>query len=300
MGATPADGGTRDRRLVIGGAKGLAFHAFEAEQPHPPIIIMEVLDDPSDLPPVVRKAIGPHADDPAGWAKACQMEWGADACCLKLVSANPEGKDRPVEACVEAFEAVRKSISLPLFVYGCGQEAKDAKLMEAVSNAGAGERLALGLAGEEGYKSIAAASMANGHAVVGFSNLDVNLAKQMVILLTDFGVHPQNLLLDPLQAALGMGLEYTYSVIERLRLGALQGDPMLQVPLVCDCTCAWTAREAFEENPALGETEARGVLWETLTALSAILAGADAVIVRHPSAVTRLREAIADLRREGG
>lgn len=261
---------------------------------------MDVLDDPSDLPAAVRSALGDRAEDPARWTRACQDEWEADACCLKFLGANPEGRNRSVEECSALFESVLRGTSLPLFVYGCGQEAKDAKLLEAISNAGAGERLALGLAGEEGYKSIAAASMANGHAVVGFSNLDVNLAKQMVILLTDFGVQPANLLLDPLQAALGMGIEYTYSVIERLRLGALQGDSMLQVPLVCDCTCAWTAREATEEIPALGETAARGVHWETFTALSALLSGADAVIVRHPETVGRLRAAIANLQAAEG
>ena len=168
-------------------------------------------------------------------------------------------------------------------------------MIEAVSNAAKGERIFLGLAEEKAFKSIAAASMANGHGIVAFSNLDINLAKQMNILLMDFGVKPENIIMDPLMAALGMGLEYSYSVLERLRLGALLGDPVLQMPIVCDCSCAWAAPEALEENPQHGNVELRGIYWETMTAYAAIIAGSDLVIMRHPQAVEKLRSALADL-----
>lgn len=295
IGATRAEGGTRSKRWVVGGSNGLQFHAFESEMSHRPLIAMDVLDTMRVVPEQLVHSIGAVVREPVEWAKTCEKDWGADACVLKLQSANPEEENRSVADCVDLVEEVLRSVSLPLMVYGCGFEEKDAKLMEAVSNAGKGERLFLGLAEDKAFKSIAAASMANGHGIVAFSNLDINLAKQMNILLLDFGVRPENIIMDPLMAALGMGLEYSYSVIERLRLGALMGDPVLQMPMMCDCSCAWAVPDALEENPERGKPELRGIYWETITAYAAAIAGADLVIMRHPQAVARLRSAFKDL-----
>jgi acetyl-CoA decarbonylase/synthase complex subunit delta len=295
IGATKEQGGTRRARLVAGGSNGLPFHRFESEMPHTPLIAMDVIDTARVVPEHLMRSMGAVVKEPVEWARKCEKEWGADILLLRLLSANPEEENRTVEECEALVKDVLRSVSLPLFVYGCGSEEKDAKLMEAVSNAGKGERLFLGQAEEKVYKSITAAAMANGHGVVAFSNLDINLAKQMNILLLDFGMKPENIIMDPLMAALGMGLEYSYSVIERLRQAALLGDPVLQMPILCDCSCAWTVPDAVEENPAKGGTELRGINWETITAYAALVAGADIVVMRHPQSVKRLREAVADL-----
>ena len=295
IGATRAEGGTRAQRLIVGGESGLPFHGFESEIPHPPVVAMDVLDTMRAVPEELLHSIGSVVKEPVEWAKRCETDWGADVVVLKLQSANPEEENRSAEDCEALVKEVIRSISLPLMVYGCGFEEKDAKVLEAVSNTGKGERLFLGLAEEKAFKSIAAASMANGHGIVAFSNLDVNLAKQMNILLLDFGVRPENVIMDPLMAALGMGLEYSYSVIERLRLGALLGDQVLQMPIICDCSCAWAVPDALEENPSRGKPELRGIYWETITAHAAAIAGADIVIMRHPQAAARLRSAFADL-----
>lgn len=295
IGATKEQGGTRSSSLIVGGSNGLQYHGFESNMLHRPLIVMDVVDTMRVVPEQLVHSIGPVVKEPVEWAKKIEREWRADLCVLKLQSANPEEENRTVEECASLVKEVLKSVSLPLMVYGCGSEEKDAKLMEAVSNAARGERIFLGLAEEKAFKSIAAASMANGHGIVAFSNLDINLAKQMNILLMDFGVKPENIIMDPLMAALGMGLEYSYSVLERLRLGALLGDPVLQMPIVCDCSCAWAAPEALEENPQRGKPELRGIYWETMTAYAAIIAGSDLVIMRHPQAVEKLRSALADL-----
>jgi acetyl-CoA decarbonylase/synthase complex subunit delta len=295
IGATSEQGGTRASRVVVGGSNGLPFHLWESEMPHPPAVVMDVVDTERMVPDVLLGTLGTLAKEPVEWAKKC-AEWGADAVVLKLASANPEEEDRPVEECESLVKEVLKAVQLPLLVYGCGSEEKDAKLMEAVSNAGKGERLFLGLAEEKAYKSLTAAAMANGHGVVAFSNLDINLAKQINILLLDFGMKPENILMDPLMAPLGMGLEYSYSVIERLRTGALVGDPVLQVPIICDCSCAWTVPEVLEEAPQKGPQIPRGVHWETITAEAALVAGADVVILRHPDSVASVKAAAAELR----
>lgn len=295
IGATKEQGGTRSRSLLVGGSNGLPFHTFESEMPHRPAILMDVLDTVRVVPEELVRSIGPVVKEPVEWARKCEREWGADAVVLKLQSANPEEENRSVEECESLFREVLKATTVPLLVYGCGFEDKDAKVLEAVSNAGKGERLFLGLAEEKAFKSIAAASMANGHGIVAFSNLDINLAKQINILLLDFGVKPENIIIDPLMAALGMGLEYSYSVIERLRQAALMGDSVLQMPIICDCSCAWAAPEALEDDPRKGGRELRGIYWETMTAYAAVVAGADLVIVRHPDSVAKLRVAVADL-----
>ncbi len=299
IGATKDFGGTRSSRVVVGGSNGLPFHKFESEALHRPAIAMDVIDTARVVPEPLIQSMGPVVKDPVEWARKCEREWGADICVLKLQSANPEEENRSVAECESLVREVLKAVALPLIVYGCGFEEKDAKVLEAVSNVGKGERLFLGLAEEKAFKSIAAAAMSNGHGIVAFSNLDINLAKQMNILLLDFGVKPENILMDPLLAALGMGLEYSYSVMERLRLGALSGDPVLQMPMICDCSCAWAVPEALEEDPAKGSPELRGINWETLTGYAAGVAGADVLIMRQPEAASRLRKAFADLAGEG-
>jgi len=295
IGATKELGGTRSSRVVVGGSNGLPFHSFESDVPHQPVIAMDVIDTLRVVPESLVQSMGPAVKDPVEWAKMCEREWAADICVLKLQSANPEEENRSVSDCESLVREVLRAVSLPLIVYGCGFEEKDAKVMEAVSNVGKGERLFLGLAEEKAFKSIAAAAMSNGHGVVAFSNLDINLAKQMNILLLDFGVKPENILMDPLLAAVGMGLEYSYSVMERLRLGALSGDPVLQMPMICDCSCAWAVPEALEEDVSKGKPEMRGIYWETLTGYAAGVAGADILIMRQPEAASRLRKSFADL-----
>ena len=295
LGATREQGGTRSVRLVLGGSTGLPFHRYESEMPHKPLVAMDVVDTMRVVPDQLASSMGPAVKDPVEWAKKCEADWGAEVLLLRLLSANPDEENRSVDECVSLVQKVLGSVSLPLIVYGCGSEEKDAKLMEAVSNAAKGERLFLGQAEEKAYKSITAAAMANGHGVVAFSNLDINLAKQMNILLLDFGMKHENIIMDPLMAALGMGLEYSYSVVERLRQGALSGDPVLQMPMLCDCSCAWTVPDAVEESVDKGLSELRGQNWEKITAYSALVAGADMVVMRHPKAVTDVKDALADL-----
>jgi acetyl-CoA decarbonylase/synthase complex subunit delta len=167
--------------------------------------------------------------------------------------------------------------------------------MEKVSEEAKGERCLLGLAEESAFKSLAVATMANNHGIVAFSNLDINLAKQMNILLTDFGVQIKDIIMDPLVAGLGYGLEYSYSVMERIRLGALMGDKMLQAPMICDVSVAWKAREASLDNPEWGDPIKRGPTWEALTATGALMAGADLLVFRHPETLKIIRSTIQEL-----
>lgn len=296
IGATPDEGGTRTKKILLGGENALPFLDFEGELPHPPVIGMEVLDVVrEDYPQVALEPIQDVKDDPARWAKKCEEEFGADMICLKLISTNPEEEDRSPEEAANTVKEVLNATGVPLFIYGSGNEEKDAKVLELCSGAAKGERCFLGLAEEAAYKSISVASMANGHGVVAFSNLDINLAKQMNILLTDFGIKKENIISDPLMAALGYGLEYSYSVIERVKLAALMGDAMLQTPILCETTRVYNARESFKEDPALGDPKKRVIFWEATTGTSALIAGADMLIMRHPEAMALVRKTVVQL-----
>lgn len=296
IGATSEEGGTRTKKIVIGGENSLPFLDFDGEFPNPPVIGMEVFDIVrEDYPEVALEPFQDVKDDNAQWARKCVDEFGADLICLRLISTNPEEEDTSPEDAAETVKEVLNAVGVPLFIYGTGNEEKDAKVMELASNAAKGERVFLGLAEEDAYKSISVASMANGHGIVAFSNLDINLCKQMNILLTDFGVKKENIISDPLMAALGYGLEYSYSVIERIKLAALMGDSILQTPIVGTTTRVYNARESFKEDPALGDPKKRVIFWEATTGISALTAGADMLIMRHPEAVTMVRESIDQL-----
>lgn len=294
LGASPSQEGGR-ASLLVGGETGMPFLSYEGLG-HRQLIAGEVLDDPSEVIELAVRPFGEAIDDPAAWARMWVESFGADLICLRLRSTNPEGRDAPPEDAVKTVIQVLQAVKVPVMVYGCGHEEKDARTMEAVSNACAAERLVLGQAEETAYKTISAAAMANHHVLVAYSNLDINLAKQMNILLFDFGVKLDNVLMDPLMAGLGMGLEYSYSVNERIRLAALIGDRMLQVPMLCDVTSAWEARESTEENALWGDAVERGKWWEATTGLAALVSGADVLIVRNPLSAMVLREAIDGLR----
>lgn len=295
IGATKEEGGTRSKKIIIGGTSVLPFLKFEGDTGEKPPLALEVLDVIKEGYPNNVKKLLPENYDPIEWAKICENEFNADLICFKLISTNPEEENTSIENAVENVKAMLKAVSVPLMIYGSGDIEKDAKLLEAVAKAAEGERCILGKADESSYKSIAAASMAYDHAIIGFSNLDINLAKQLNILLTDFDLKKDNIIMDPLMAGVGYGLEYSYSVIERIRLAALMGDSMLQVPIVCDSSSAWNARESYEENPEYGDVEKRGLFWEIATATSAIIAGADMLILRHPEALKSVRKTIDDL-----
>jgi len=295
LGATSAEGGTRGRKIFIGGQTGMPFLTYEGAMPNRPAIAGEVVDTIRDYPDLAKKPFGDAINDAAAWAKAWVDEYGADLICLRLLSTNPEEEDRPAEEAAETVRRVLEAVSVPLIIYGCGHEEKDAKTMEAVSRIAAKERLLLGQAEETAYKSISKVAMGGGHAIIAFSNLDINLAKQLNILLNDIGVKKENIVMDPLQASLGTGLEYSYSVNERIGLAALSGDSMLQIPMVCDITTSWKTREATEENETYGNPETRAVWWEAATGIAALVSGASMLIVRSPHAARILNDALDGL-----
>jgi acetyl-CoA decarbonylase/synthase complex subunit delta len=299
LGATSDEGGSRSKKLVVGGETALPFLHFEGETPHRPAIAVEVQDSyPGDWSPLLLEAWGDLAKDLAAWAQKAE-ELGADLVALSLKSASPDGGNTGAAEAQAAVQAVLKATGLPLIVYGPGQAEKDNEVLVAAAEAAKGERIALGNCEDKNYRTIVAAALAHHQLVIAKSPIDVNLAKQLNILISDMRLELGRILMDPTTGALGYGLEYTYSVMERLRLAALTGDGMTQQPMICTVgEEAWRTKEAKVDTgvpEAWGDWKQRSVLWEVLTATTLIEAGADIVVLRHPESVALVTKAIDDL-----
>jgi acetyl-CoA decarbonylase/synthase complex subunit delta len=292
LGATAADGGTRAKTVTVGGETTLPFLHFEGEIPHPPVIAVEVQDrKPADWSPVLLEAWGDVTEDTAAWAKMAE-EVGADIVLLKLTSHN----DLTPDYARQKLRQVLSATGLPIIVFGPGQADLDNEILVAVAEEGKGENLVLGVCEDKNYRTIVAAALAHGHLVNARTAMDVNLAKQLNILISDMGLPMERVVMDPTTGALGYGMEYGYSVMERLRIAAMQGDSMTQQPmLVTPGEEAWRTKEARagEGVPEVwGDWAERAINWETLTASTLVESGADIVVLRHPESVKRVRAMI--------
>jgi len=293
IGATAAEGGTRAKSITIGGQTTMPYMQFEAPTPHRPAIAIEIRSrKPDDWSPLLTEAWGQAMADPGQWAQKAE-EAGADLLVLALTLEDS------IEDAVKAVKSVLAASGLPLIVWGPGQAEKDNELLVPVAEATKGEQLVLGICEDKNYRTIVATAMANGHLVQARAPMDVNLSKQLNILISDMGMPKDHILMDPTTGALGYGIEYGYSVMERLRLAALQGDAMTQFPMIVTPGFeAWKTKEAKvgEGVPeAWGDWMRRSINWETLTAMSLVESGADIIVLRHPESVKRIREAIAEL-----
>ena len=299
IGATSAEGGTRACTITVGGEKSLPFMHFESEVPARPAVALEIRDrKPDDWSPLLLETWKNVIDDPVKWAKAAEQA-GADLLQLSLSLTDKDEKPNTPESAVAVVKSVLGASGLPLIVFGPGQAEMDNTLLVSVAEATKGERLVLGICEDKNYRTIVATAMANDHLVNARSPMDVNLAKQLNILISDMGMPLDRVIMDPTTGALGYGMEYGYSAMERLRLAALQGDSMTQLPmLVTPGFEAWKTKESKvgEGVPeSWGDWLKRAINWETLTAIALLESGADIVVLRHPESVKRVKAAIDEL-----
>lgn len=296
LGATASEGGTRGKTVTVGGETTLPFLFFEGEMPHPPVVAIEIQDQKPGWAEPLMAAWGDAIHDPAAWARKAE-DLGADLLMLRL--SGGEGDSVNKDQAIAVVKAVLAATSLPLIVRGPGQAETDNALLVPVCEAAAGERLLVGLCEDKNYRTIVAAALANNHLVIATSPIDVNLAKQLNILISDMRLDLSRVLMDPTTGALGYGIEYTYSVMERLRTAALTGDSMTQQPMICFVgEESWRQKESRVNQgvPAeWGNWDRRGVIWETLTATSLLEAGADVVTLRHPESVKLVKATIEKL-----
>jgi acetyl-CoA decarbonylase/synthase complex subunit delta len=299
IGATAAEGGTRASTVTIGGETALPFMHFESSMPNRPKVAVEIKDSrPEDWSPLLLEAWGEAVDDPAKWAKAAEAI-GAELIVLVLSQIDKDGNPITPEGAVKSVKAVLAATGLPLIVFGPGQAELDNTVLVPIAEATKGERLVLGICEDKNYRTIVATAMANGHLVNARTPMDVNLAKQLNILISDMGMPLDRIIMDPTTGALGYGIEYGYSAMERLRLAALQGDSMTQLPmLVTPGFEAWKTKESKVGTgvpSTWGDWRQRAINWEVLTATTLLESGADIVVLRHPESIQQVKAAIAEL-----
>jgi acetyl-CoA decarbonylase/synthase complex subunit delta len=298
--------GAGSNAVKLGGEDSYPFHLFEGDMPNAPKIAMEIWDyDPSDEWPAA--AVAPFKDvisSPEAWAKKCVDEYGADAIVLQLKSTDPNGMDRSADEAAEIAKKVSDAVDVPLVVWGTANNQKDEDVLKKISELCEGKNVALGPVEEANHKGVGASALGYGHTIISSSPIDVNLAKQLNILLGNLGVTSEKIVIDPTTGGLGYGLEYSYSVMERIKMAALtQEDDKLQLPMINNVgNEVWKCKEAKESidaAPTLGDPERRGILMESTAAVAYLLAGSDVVILRHPESV-RLTRAFIDLMINGG
>jgi acetyl-CoA decarbonylase/synthase complex subunit delta len=298
--------GAGSAAITLGGESSYAFHLFEGKMPNPPKIAMEVWDyDPSEEWPAA--AVEPFKDvisSPDAWAKKCVDEYGADMIVLQLKSTDPNAEDRSAQESVEVAKKISEAVDVPLVLWGTANNQKDEEVLKAISEGIQGKNLALGPVEEGNHKGVGASALGYGHTIVASSPIDVNLAKQLNILLENLGVKSNKVLIDPTTGGLGYGLEYSYSVMERIRMAALtQEDDKLQVPMINNVgNEVWKCKEAglgIDEAPTQGDPEKRPIMMEVAAAVTYLMAGSDVVILRHPESV-RLVRSFIQLMTDGG
>ncbi|MBM4140146.1 MAG: acetyl-CoA decarbonylase/synthase complex subunit delta [Nitrospira sp.] len=293
--------GTDDNTVAFGGENVLPFHIFEGVVPNRPVIAYEIQDvPPDDWPENIQKPFETVSNDPVTWAKFCQDVLKAKAITLRLKGTHPDRQNRSPEDAAKTVKDVLSAINVPLIILGSNHTEKDAAVLVAAAEAAKDKNCIIGKAQEANYKTIVAAAIANNHKLIAMSELDVNLSKQLNILITQMGLDREKLIIDPMCSALGYGLEYTYSVVERIRVAALvQNDLTMQAPMLGDIGMyVWKVKETQASEmdmPQWGSTEERGITWEAVTAIALLLAGAELLIMRHPRAVGSIERVIEEL-----
>jgi len=292
--------GKGDKAVTVGGETAYPFYLFEGEMPRQPRIAMEVWDCPPEE--WAEAALEPFAgvtDDPVAWAKKCVEDYGAEMICLQLVSTDPNGLDRGADEATEVVKKVVDAIDVPLIVWGTANHDKDIAVLTKVAEVCQDKSLILGPVEEADHKRIGAAAIGYKHTVVAATPIDINLAKQLNILLGNLGVPDEMIAIDPTVSGIGYGIEYCYSVMERMRMAGLtQQDDKLQFPIICNISKeVWKSKEVHlpDNELNMGDAKKRGILLEGMSAMVLLLAGGDVLIMRHPEAIRLVREMLSEL-----
>jgi acetyl-CoA decarbonylase/synthase complex subunit delta len=296
LGATKSEGGSRGRSLVIGGETSPAFYSFETKLPHPPVLTLDVFDMKVPLSKAVKMHVREVVDDPAAWAKLAVEKFGADMVTVHLISIDPLLKDATPKDAAKTVEEIAQAVDVPLVIGGCGDPVKDADVFEEIAETFAGERFLISsITQDMDVERCAKFVKKNGHAALSFTPMDLNLARELNRRMYDF-LDKKDIVMDLTTAALGYGLDYAFTNMERARLAGLMGDTELAHPMSSGTTNAWAAREAWLKMSKEWEPrELRGPLWELTTALTLLLTGVDLFMMMHPAAVKTLKDIIQNL-----
>jgi acetyl-CoA decarbonylase/synthase complex subunit delta len=299
LGATADQGGTRKKTVTVGGASTLPFMNFEGEIPYPPVIAGYVSDIVPDWPDKIKDMVGKEIASPAEWAQKNVEKFGVDLISLKLAGADPSGENRPPADCAKVVTDILKAVDVPLIIWGCGDDEKDSHVLPECSQVAKGENCLIGSAKESNYMTVVAICKADKQKIISEAPVDINIGKQVNILLQDAGYNLKDVIMFQTTAALGYGYDYVYTIMERARIAGLKGDKLMAAPQICDIAGeTYRVKEAIADEdilPGWGGLEKRGPLWEAACAEGYVQAGADILIMTTPIAINSVRKTIERL-----
>ena len=286
--------------MKLGGECTFPFYTFDAPMENAPKVGVEISDmGLAEIPGIQAYYAG--AESMADIAKKAEAMEGADFVCLRLEGGDPNGENKSVEELIAIVKEVAEAVTCPLVVEGCKNVEKDSELLPKVAEALQGKNALVLSAREENYKAVgAAAGLAYNQKVGAESAVDINLAKQLNVVMTQLGVKAQDIVMNVGSAAVGYGFEYVVSTMDRIKGAALsQNDNMLQMPIITTVADeSWSVKEAMaseEDMPEWGALEDRGISMEVQTAAAVLAAGSDAVILKHPQSVATISKMIKEL-----
>jgi acetyl-CoA decarbonylase/synthase complex subunit delta len=300
IGATNAEGGTRAKTVTVGGETTLPFLTFEGDIPNPPALAGLVVDVvPEDWPDVLKQAIGKEINSPVEWAQKAVRDWKVDLICLKLLGPDPLGRNLSADHAAKTVKDILNAVDVPLILWGCGDLEKDNEILPACSQAARGENCLIGPATDKNYRTLAAIGKADKHKLIGEAPVDINIAKQINILLQDAGFDINDVVMCQVTAALGYGFDYVYTIFERVRIAGLKGDKHMALPQIANIGWeTWKVKEAIADDdvlPGWGKLAQRGPRWEAAAAAGYIQAGADILTLAHPESIAITKQTISEL-----
>ena len=280
-------GGPDGALVKVGGETTLPFLFKEGEMPNAPVVAMEILDcEPIEWPEHLKDALGSVTKDPVKWARAAVDNFGAQLLCVRLQSVHPDYGNKNADSSVAILKSIAREVKTPLIVIGSGDDDKDLELLPKASNALKGKNCLFGIASQDNYKTLTATCLADGHSIIAESPIDINIAKQVNILISDMGFDSGKIIMHPTTTSLGYGMEYVYSIMERARLAAFMGDKMLSMPFILFVGQeTWKVKEAKVSG-------AQGINWEIATSVAMLQAGSDILVVRHPESAKEVNKYI--------
>lgn len=283
--------GTGDKAVKIGGENVFPLYSFDAAIENAPKVGIEITDFGMEHEPECIKKYYEGCATLADMArKAASME-GVDFLSFRMEGGDPNGANKSTEELIGELKEIADAVDLPLVVCGCKNVEKDAELFSKAAEALNGKNAVILSAKEENYKTVgAAAGLAYKQIVGAESAVDINLAKQLNVLISQLGVDSKSVVMNVGSAAVGYGFEYVISTMDRVKAAALQqGDANLQMPIITPVASeAWGVKEAMASEtdaPEWGSQEERGIDMEVETAMAVIAAGSNAVILKHPESI---------------
>ena len=293
--------GTGDKAVKIGGENVFPLYSFDAAIENAPKVGIEITDFGMEHEPECIKKYYEGCATLADIArKAASME-GVDFLSFRMEGGDPNGENKSTEELIGELKEIADVVDLPLVVCGCKNVEKDAELFSKAAEALNGRNAVILSAKEENYKTVgAAAGLAYKQVVGAESAVDINLAKQLNVLISQLGVDSKNVVMNVGTAAVGYGFEYVISTMDRVKAAALQqGDANLQMPIITPVASeAWGVKEAMAsetEAPEWGSQEERGIDMEVETAMAVIASGSNAVILKHPESIKTIAGLMKEL-----